>query len=91
MSVGFCTNKKAIEMKENACIDEFDNPNCLDCTKLEIIAGIYYIDFVYILANYSLQHNGERRQFAISVILWKIEVRIVSIHVKSETPTHFVS
>ena len=46
--------------------DEFKNPNCLDCTKLEIIAGIYYIDFVYILANYSLQHDGERRRFAIS-------------------------
>ena len=46
--------------------DEFDNQICLDCTKLEIIAGIYYIDLVYILANYSLQRDGKRRRFVIS-------------------------
>ena len=86
----FVPTKKLSKWKKMPLTDEFDSQNCLDCTKLEIIAGIYYIDFVYILANYSLQHNGERRQFAISVILWKIEVRIVSIHAKSETPTHFL-
>ena len=43
--------------------DEFDNPNC---TKLSIIAGIYKIDFVYILVNYAWERTEERRRLSIS-------------------------
>ena len=47
-------------------IEEFKNAYYLDCSKLINIEGIYLIGFVYILANYSLQHNEEHRRFMIS-------------------------